>query len=81
MKFDFIQVNKSILDYSEYVKKVILLKSYLKMRLSEEVLTNEFSVEKNESDSYDKAELVFYNEECDLEVSVNIKKRSKEVFV
>jgi hypothetical protein len=51
------------------------------MRLSEEVLTNEFSVEKNESDSYDKAELVFYNEECDLEVSVNIKKRSKEVFV
>ena len=81
MKFDFIQVNKSILDYSEYVRSVILLKNYLKHRLIELLLEEGFKLESDRCSSYSELEAVFHNQEKDLCVKIIVSKREEEHFV
>lgn len=80
MAFDFIQVNKSILDYSEYVRSVLLLKNYLKHRFIEVLLEEGFRLEQEQAKSYSELQAVFFSGKSDLEVSIAIRKRSKEQF-
>lgn len=77
----FIVINSSILDYDEYVRSIILLKSYLKNRLSDQVLEEGFLLESQESPDYCSGESVFFNEEKDLELRIIIRKRHPENFV
>jgi len=70
----FIKLNETILDYREYLRKIFLLKNYLKIALSEILDMNNF-------ERLDKEGLVFYNENLDLELEILIKKKGKEEFV
>jgi hypothetical protein len=80
-KFDFIQINNTILDYSEYVKNVIILKTYLKHRFIELLLEEGFSLEEETSRTYSNLEVLFYNKDEDIEVKIKVSKRNKEDFV
>ena len=81
MKFDFIQVNQSIFDYSEYAKRVLLLKNYLKHRLIELMLEENFKLELEGSHSYHESRIIVYNKELDLEAEIRIRKRNEEMFI
>ena len=81
MKQDFISINSTIQDYDEYVKNIILLKNYLKNKVKELLFEENFVLTGNKNSTYDVSSLTFYNKEKDLEVEVNIRKKSKEVFV
>jgi len=81
MKNDFINVNECILDYDEYVKNIILLKNYLKNKLTDLMAEQGFEVVLNKSNKYHSAELVFYSKEKDLEAVFLVRKRRKEKFV
>ena len=81
MSFDFIQVNNSVLDYSEYIRNVLLLKNYMKHRMIEALLEEGFKMELEKSSSYHQTELVFYNAVRDLEVKISFNKREKELFI
>jgi hypothetical protein len=80
MKQEFITINSTIQDYDEYVKNVILLKNYLKNKVKELLFEENFVLTDNKNSTYDFSSLIFYNKEKDLEVEVNIRKKSKEVF-
>lgn len=81
MSFDFIQVNQSILDYSEYVRNVLLLKNYLKHRFFECLFEEGFRLESDLSESYCGARLVLYRQSIDLEVEIIVRKRAPEQFL
>ena len=70
----FIKLNETILDYREYLRKIILLKNYLRLALSELLDMNNF-------ERMDKEGLVFYNKNLDLELEILIRKKEKEEFV
>ncbi|MFH0869755.1 MAG: hypothetical protein V1866_01715 [archaeon] len=77
----FIVINSSVLDYDEYVRSVILLKNYLKSRLSDLILEEGFVLESQESPDYCSSESAFFNKEKDLEIRIIIRKKSKETFI
>jgi hypothetical protein len=77
----FILVNQTIQDYSDYVKRVLLLKNFLKMRLTEAVLVEGFNLEESSSFSYSQSTLTFFDDKSDLEIRIDIRKRNKESFV
>lgn len=81
MKKEFISVQKTIYDYNEYVKNVILLKNYLKNKLRSFLFKEDFVLRMNRNITYHHSHLRFYNKEKDLELEIIIKKKSKEVFV
>ncbi|MFH1505841.1 MAG: hypothetical protein ABIE94_02535 [archaeon] len=70
----FIKLNGSVYDYREYLRKIILLKNYLRIALSEILDMNNF-------ERTDKKGLVFYNKDMDIELEINIRKKHKEEFV
>lgn len=81
MKQEFITINNTILDYDEYVKNIILLKNYLKNRIKEFMFSESFVLMNNRNGTYHSSSLTFYNQEKDLELEINIKKKNNEVFV
>jgi len=81
MKHEFISINSTILDYDEYVKNIILLKNYLKNKIKEFMFSENFVLTNNHNTKYHESGLTFYNQEKDLEVKINIKKKGEEVFV
>ena len=81
MRKEFINVNNSIQDYNEYVKNIILLKNYLKNKFREFLFKEDFVLTNNHNETYHKANLMFYNQERDLEVRIIINKKNREVFV
>lgn len=81
MKHEFISINNTIQDYNEYVKNIILLKNYLKNKIKELLFEEGFSLTQNHNSKYHQANLVFYNNQKDLEIKLFIKKKNKEVFV
>ena len=80
-EFDFIQLNGSILDYSEYSKNVILLKNYLKHKIIELLLEEGFKLELEKNPQYHSLELRFYHKEKDLQLAFSVKKKGKELWV
>jgi len=70
----FIKLNNTILDYREYLRKIVLLKNYLRIALSEILDMNNF-------ERMDREGLVFYNKNLDLELEISIRKKGKEEFV
>lgn len=78
---EFIIINNVVVCYDEYVKRTILLKNYLKNKSKELFFEEGFVLTENKNTSYDGAALKFYNQELDLEVTLSIKKKGKEVFV
>jgi hypothetical protein len=81
MKHEFIQINQSVLDYSEYIKNVLLLKHYLVSKIAEIILLENFQLAKRENSTYSHSTLTFYNAKKDLEVTISIRKRKQEIFV
>jgi hypothetical protein len=80
-KPEFIIINNAVVCYDEYVKRTILLKNYLKNKTKEVFFDENFVLTENKNSSYDRAALTFYNQELDLEVTISIKRKGKEVFV
>jgi hypothetical protein len=81
MKQEFITINNTILDYDEYVKNIILLKNYLKNKVKEFMFSENFVLTTNKNITYHSSGLTFYNQEKDLEVEINIRKKNNEIFV
>jgi len=78
---EFISINNTILDYDEYVKTVILLKNFLKNKVKELLFKEGFVLTTNKNLRYDKTDLTLYNKELDVEITLKLKKKNKEVFV
>jgi hypothetical protein len=81
MKQEFITINNTIQDYDEYVKNIILLKNYLKNKIKELLFEESFVLSGNRNGTYHSSILTFFNQEKDLEVEINIRKKNNEVFV
>jgi hypothetical protein len=81
MKQEFITINNTIQDYDEYVKNIILLKNYLKNKIKELLSEEVFVLTDNKNGTYHSSNLTFYNQEKDLEVEINIRKKNNEAFV
>jgi hypothetical protein len=81
MKQEFITINNTIQDYDEYVKNVILLKNYLKNKVKELLFEESFLLTENYNSKYHESNLIFYNQEKDLQVEIIIRKKNQEVFV
>ena len=70
----FIMINRSVLDYDEYCRNIILLKHYLRLRVDESLVKEGFIPEPGKPFSW-------YNAEKDLEAKLVIRKRHRPVFV
>jgi hypothetical protein len=81
MKQEFITINNTIQDYDEYVKNIILLKNYLKNKIKYLLFEESFVLTENKNGTYHSSNLIFYNQEKDLEVNISIRKKNNEVFV
>lgn len=81
MKQEFITINNTIQDYDEYVKNIILLKNYLKNKIKELLSEEIFVLTDNKNGTYHSSNLTFYNQEKDLEIEINIRKKNNEAFV
>jgi hypothetical protein len=81
MKQEFITINNTVQDYDEYVKNIILLKNYLKNKIKELLFEENFVLTTNKNITYHSSGLTFYNQEKDLKVEINIRKKSQESFV
>lgn len=81
MKQEFITINSTIQDYDEYVKNIILLKNYLKNKFKDFMFSENFVLTSNRNITYHGSIMTFYNQEKDLEVEINIRKKNNEVFV
>ena len=81
MKQEFITINNTIQDYDEYVKNIILLKNYLKNKIKELLSEEVFVLTDNKNGTYHSSNLTFYNQEKELEVEINIRKKNNEAFV
>ncbi len=77
----FIKINNTIQDYKKYTKETLLLKNYLKIKLKEILKEQDFSLIALESGTYDEVVLVFYNKHKDLQLTMSVFKKGKEVFV
>ncbi|MFH1182058.1 MAG: hypothetical protein V1702_03815 [Candidatus Woesearchaeota archaeon] len=67
----FITVNRRILDYSQYLEEVKLLKKWINADL----------LEYFEKMGFEKKGSVFYNRKLDLEIKVTARKKHKNIFV
>jgi hypothetical protein len=81
MKQEFITINNTVQDYDEYVKNIILLKNYLKNKVKDLLFEENFLLTENHNIKYHESNLIFYNQEKDLQVEVIIRKKNQEVFV
>jgi virulence-associated protein VapD len=70
-KMKFITINGRILDYSQYLEEVSLLKKWIYSDLSEYL----------EKMGFEKKGSVSYNKKLDLEIKIAAKKRHKNKFV
>jgi hypothetical protein len=81
VKQEFISINRTIQDYDEYVKNIILLKNYLKNKVKELLLDENFVLTNSRNDSYHSLTLTFFNTEKDLEIELIVRKKNCELFV
>ncbi|MBN1792664.1 hypothetical protein JW826_03190 [Candidatus Woesearchaeota archaeon] len=81
MIFGFIKIHNTILDHSEYMKSVLLLKRYAEKKIIELLTEEGFEPKSIENPTYHEAMLNLYNKEKDLEIRIEIRKKTPEAFV
>lgn len=80
MKYEFVKVNNTILDFRRYIKEVEWIKYNIKRKILD-LIAKDFIVVKEAEERYDHLNLVLYNKRVDIEIHIECHKKSKESFV